>query len=290
MPGLTTRRASKPASPRLLELGSVRPDWCWLALDAAGHVLARHYWWGRAGSPRPIGLNHVSSEHAAAAELIIHARGHLDLEQAWCVITAAIEQGEDPSAVQAGLVALVLESGFRFEVARVTVEWTNGAALPPRSGRLVFRPARSLDDELLVALFAAVADDSLDHGMVADRARLGAQEEARRRLDTVRSYRGERDWFSVAFTAAGEPVGYTVPGLADDVPMVGEIGVAATHRGHRYVDDLLSFTTAVLAASGAEAIVGDTDRANTPMRAAFARAGYREFAWRDDYRWRRLED
>ncbi|MGO8877631.1 MAG: hypothetical protein ACLQNG_17945 [Acidimicrobiales bacterium] len=41
------------------------------------------------------------------------------------------------------------------------------------------------------------------------------------------------------------------------------------------------------AGGGADRIVADADRANTPMRAAFRRAGYREFRGRDDYLWRR---
>jgi RimJ/RimL family protein N-acetyltransferase len=273
---------------RSLELGSVRPEWCWLALDGAGHVLARQYWWGRPGDSLPIGLDQVSFErHDAAADLVAHARDHLELEQAVCVVTAPVELGDDPGAAQPGLTALLDAAGFVFEVARVSVRWTTGVPVPVDCGRLVFRPARVLDDGLLVSLFAAVADGSLDHGMVTDRASLGAEEEARRRLGRVRSYRSGQDWFSVGFDPGGEPVGYAVPGLVDDVAMVGEIGVAAAHRGHRYVDDLLAFTTGLLAASGAERIVGDTDRANTPMRAAFGRAGYREVRWRDDYRWRR---
>ncbi|MGH9299653.1 MAG: GNAT family N-acetyltransferase, partial [Acidimicrobiales bacterium] len=74
---------------------------------------------------------------------------------------------------------------------------------------------------------------------------------------------------------------------ADGTPMVAEIGVVASQRGHRYVDDLLAWATQLLARWGAERIIADTDRANTPMRAAFKRSGYRELRWRDDYRWQR---
>jgi RimJ/RimL family protein N-acetyltransferase len=73
------------------------------------------------------------------------------------------------------------------------------------------------------------------------------------------------------------------------VPIIAEIGVAVAHRGHGYVSELLSWATRCLVASGATRIVADTDRANTPMRAAFTRGGYREFRLRDDYLWERLE-
>ena len=62
--------------------------------------------------------------------------------------------------------------------------------------------------------------------------------------------------------------------------------MAAAYRGHGYSDDLLAHGTRVLADAGAPQIRGDTDLANTPMRAAFRRAGYVEFARRFDYSWR----
>lgn len=273
---------------RYLQSGMVRPEWCWLARDPAGHILARHYWWGRVGSTQPFGLDHVSAEdHDAAIALIVHARDRLDVDEALCEVTAPIDHGDDPSQVHAGLAAVLQDSGFGFEVARVTVEWTVGTSISPDPGRLVLRPAYSLDDSLLVSPFRAVADGSLDHGMVADRARLGAAQEASERLASVRSYPGQPDWFAVAFDGHDQTVGYVVPGLAGAAPIIGEIGVAAPHRGHGYVKDLLSWATRRLTAYGATRIVADTDRANTPMRAAFMRGGYREFRWRDDYQWRR---
>jgi RimJ/RimL family protein N-acetyltransferase len=66
-----------------------------------------------------------------------------------------------------------------------------------------------------------------------------------------------------------------------------ELGVAATHRGSGYAGELLAHGTMALAEAGAARVRSDTDVANTPMRAAFARAGYREFARSFDYHWRR---
>jgi RimJ/RimL family protein N-acetyltransferase len=273
---------------RSLATGSVLPQWCWLAWDEPGRIAARHNWWGRTGSPLPMGVDLLSAEdHDAAVALILYARDHLNVQEARSEITAPIERGDNPSEILASLVAVLDDSGFSFEVARVTVQWT-GRTLPrTASHRLTFVPARQLDDDVLIALFVAVSTDSLDNAMIVDRARLGADEEAGRRLEAVRSYRGEPDWFSVGFTAEDEAVGYVVPGLAGDLPIIGEVGVAVEHRGQGYVDDLLSWGTDVLVAAGAERIAADTDRVNTPMRAAFHRAGYRESHWRDDYRWRR---
>lgn len=267
-----------------LQVGTTRAEWCWLALDLTGQILARHYWWGLPNAARPMGIELVSVEdHAAAVGLFRHAQDGLDVEDAWCCVTAPVEEGDDPSVARAPLVAVLAECRFGFEVSRVSIEWSAGTEIQPDSGRLVFRPARSLTDDVLVALFSAVADGSLDHGMITDRARHGAEGEARQRLARARSYRAEPDWFHVAFTPTGEPAGYVMPGLADETPMIAEVGVAASHRGNGYVDDLLAWATRLLATGGARRIIADTDRANAPMRAAFKRAGYREFRWRDDY-------
>ena len=273
---------------RSLAVGSVRPEWCWLARDASGAIAARHNWWARSGSPLPMGLDLVSAEdHEAAVALVVYARDQLGVLEARSEITVPTHRGDDPSAIRAPLVAVLEDTGFEFQVARVTVEWRCSSPLRTGPHGLTFRPARDLGDDQLLSLFVAVGADSLDHGMVADRARLGADGEARQRLAAVRSHAGEPDWFSVGFTAQGEPVGYVVPGLSGGVPIVGEIGVAIAHRGRGYVDDLLAWATGVLMTSGAERIVADTDRANGPMRAAFRRADYQEIRWRDDYAWRR---
>jgi hypothetical protein len=230
-----------------------------------------------------------AEDHDAAVALVVYARELLGVLQARSEITVPTHRGDDPSAIHGPLVAVLEEAGFQFQVARVTVEWRCSSTLRTDPHRLTFRPARDLGDDELLSLFVAVGAGSLDHGMVADRARLGPDGEARQRLEAVRSYAGEPEWFSVGFTAQGEPVGYVVPGLAGGVPIVGEIGVAIAHRGHGYVADLLAWATGVLRTFGAERIVADTDRANRPMRAAFRRADYREIRWRDDYAWRRAQ-
>jgi RimJ/RimL family protein N-acetyltransferase len=273
---------------RFLEAGSVQPGWCWTATGAGGAVLARHYWWGRPGSGTPIIVTSVSTEDpGAAAGLLVHARDQLGVTEARCEVVVPREQADDPSAARPGLVAVLTRTGFGLLVRRVRVEWTPASGAPPPGGRLVMRPAREFGEQALLTLFRAVGDGSLDHGMTSGRARLGEAAEARERLAAVRAFPAEPGWFTVGLTAGGDLAGYVAPGYAGAMPVVAEIGVAAAHRGHHYVDDLLAHATRVLAAAGPDRIRADTDLANRPMRAAFARAGYQEFAWRDDYAWRR---
>jgi RimJ/RimL family protein N-acetyltransferase len=65
---------------------------------------------------------------------------------------------------------------------------------------------------------------------------------------------------------------------------LGYVGVVPEQRGHRYVDDLLARGTATLRRDAPDVGVrADTDLANAPMAAAFARAGYTRFATRREF-------
>jgi RimJ/RimL family protein N-acetyltransferase len=70
-----------------------------------------------------------------------------------------------------------------------------------------------------------------------------------------------------------------------DRAVLAEIGVVESQRGRRHVDDLLAYGTAVVVDAGITTLAADTDAGNRAMRAAFARAGYVEFASRRDLRW-----
>ncbi len=71
-----------------------------------------------------------------------------------------------------------------------------------------------------------------------------------------------------------------MPSANSGGPVVGFLGVLPSHRGHGYVDDLLAEITADLADMDAQRITADTDATNTPMAAAFDRAGYHRFGIR----------
>jgi GNAT superfamily N-acetyltransferase len=57
-------------------------------------------------------------------------------------------------------------------------------------------------------------------------------------------------------------------------PVIGYIAVVPERRGHGYAYDLLAEATHFLVTEGADRIVAGTDVTNTPMAAAFTKAGY----------------
>lgn len=85
---------------------------------------------------------------------------------------------------------------------------------------------------------------------------------------------GKRVWWRLAYTVDGELVGLTVPGRNYGGPTIGIVAVVPERRGHGYAYDLLVEATHLLVAEGATEITAETDTANTPMAATFARAGY----------------
>jgi RimJ/RimL family protein N-acetyltransferase len=85
---------------------------------------------------------------------------------------------------------------------------------------------------------------------------------------------GERDWWRIATTPDGEPVGFIVPSATPYARNVGYLGVLPARRGRGLVDDLLTEVTRIHAGAGAQRITATTDVSNAPMAAAFDRAGY----------------
>jgi ribosomal protein S18 acetylase RimI-like enzyme len=280
---LATRLAQDVAA------GTVRPEWCWLAVDG-DRVVARHHWWGPAGAVAPIVLVPVDAQgddEDAAVALVAHARDSLQVRDAWAEITIPGSDG-DPWRDRPERVRLLERAGFVFSVDRVRVEWTGAdREVAPPSSRLALAAADTLTEDDLVELFAAVADESLDHGMHTERAVLGRTEEARRRVEFLRGYPGIDGRMYVATDSGGSLVGYVAAADHDGTGVIAEIGVAAASRGQRYVDDLLATGLKALTAAGVARVVADTDLANVPMRQAFERAGFREFARRWDWGWRR---
>lgn len=267
-----------------LRAGATRADWLWRA-DEGDELLAAALWWSAGGGAVPEMVDVLGGESAATiAGLLEHSRGVVGAQTALCSvqIDGRVAHLEDARPV---LAEGLWSAGFSPEVERVRVEWTANSALPP-APELAMRAAVTVDETDLIDLFAAVSDGSLDHAMIVQRERVGRRAEAQLRLQAARGADSEPDWFTVGVDPAGALVGYVVPALVNgDRPVIAELGVAAAQRGHRYGDALLAHATRLLAGSGAPQVRADTDLGNAPMRAAFLRAGYVEFARRFDYTW-----
>jgi ribosomal protein S18 acetylase RimI-like enzyme len=162
-------------------------------------------------------------------------------------------------------------AGLRFLVERVELRWPTepGAALPPRPGRLTFRPVG--DDAEVLAVVRGTLEGTLDAHARRDVARAGVESAARA---IVEELPGPRSLVRLAYDPTGSCVGITVPGLRPWGPDISYVGVLPEHRANGYADELLLEASHLLVEGGATEIVAATDVGNTPMAAAFARCGY----------------
>jgi RimJ/RimL family protein N-acetyltransferase len=249
--------------------GRYRPEWSWVALRD-GTVVARAAWWAGPKDAQPLALDWFDfTDPDAAVELLrtapLRAEYSLMLPPDW----------RDTPAVRAAAdarIAAATAAGLSPLVERYRYRWTPECGIPDRPGRLEFRP--DPDDDAFLDVFRRIHRDSLDAHTRRTIANSGHEAAAREELDFLRWLPSPRDWWLLAYTPAGELVGFTVPARNFNHPVIGYVGVVPEQRGNGYAYDLLVEATHRLAAEGVDRIVAATDVTNTPMAAAFARAGY----------------
>ncbi|HEY4019790.1 MAG TPA: GNAT family N-acetyltransferase [Pseudonocardiaceae bacterium] len=246
-----------------------RPEWSWIALRE-GTVVARAAWWGGPEDTEPVALDWFDfTDFDAAVHLLRTAPLHTeyvlrlppDFAQRPDVKAEATRRVE--AARAAGLVPLV--NRFRYR-------WTPESGLPDRSGRLVFRPEP--DDSVILAALRDIAHDSLDAHMVRTIAEHGIDAAAKEDLEILQWLPGPREWWRLAYTEAGELVGFVAPSRNYADPIIAFVGVVPAQRGHGYAYDLLVEGTHLLVEQGVDRIVASTDVTNKPMAAHFAKVGY----------------
>lgn len=274
-----------------LTAGRRRPEWLWLALRG-DRVVARAGWWSRPGD-----------EHALLMD-IFDIDGDVDdgvrlLEAA---LPAVVPAGATPpefglflpadwrdhqdtrQAVNDRMGALE-RVGAKLFVERLRLEWRPGTPIPALSGRLVFRPVRNPGE--LIELMALVLDGTLDAHSREDLTRMTARQAAQEQYhNELARYASPHDWWRIATLPDGEPVGFVIPAHNGYNPIIAYLAVVPAHRGHGYIHDILAMGTSLLAAQNVPRIRAATDVGNTPMAAAFARAGYVTIQRQIDMTWR----
>lgn len=258
--------------------GEYRPEWTWLAL-AGDEPVARAVWWGWPDAPAPtlmesLDLPDTPDQVEVGAALVAAGMAALVPPDGERLVTLPAPRGwrDDPGPTTARVAALE-RAGLTLLVERYTFWWNEGDPVPPPSTRLVHRPVEPAE---LVDVVTRCDVGTLDAHSRRSIARIGARATAQAEVEEMLQFPGPVDWWRLGHTPAGELVGFVLPTVNANNHNVGFLGVVPEQRGHGYVDDLLGECTRLLVEQGAVRIVGGTDLTNTPMAAAFRRAGYTE--------------
>ena len=265
-----------------------RPEHTWVALRD-GAVVARAAWWTGPDDELPEALDWLEAAPgpdqvelgtlllSAAHQVLRNADGerpdyHLLLPPDW-------QARPDVVAAADFRIAAAANAGLQLFVERLSYRYLPKAdGLPPRSERLVFRPAD--DADMLLAL-RSVLDGTLDAYSRRDIATHGSDEAAAIQMRELHWFPSPRDWWQLAYDASDRLVGLIIPARNYALPTIGYVGVVPEQRGHGYVNDLLAEMAWRLdELAPGEEIGADTDVGNEPMARAFARAGFRNVAAR----------
>jgi RimJ/RimL family protein N-acetyltransferase len=267
-----------------------RPEWLWLALRG-DRVVARAGWWSRPGDAHPLIMDILDVESAAdglalleTALAVVVPEGTPPPEYSRFLPPDWRERDDLRRAAESRF-ALLEQTGARLFVERLRLEWLPGTQIREPDDRLEFRAPR--DPGELIGLMEQVLDGTLDAYSRDDLTRMTASEAAAQQYrEELERYGSPRDWWRIAaLPGGGEPVGFVIPAHNGYNPIIAYIAVSPAHRGHGYIDQILAAGTRVLAGQDVPRIRASTDVGNTPMAAAFARAGYRAFEHEVNYTW-----
>ena len=276
--------------------GSMRPEWCFVAQEEEeDRPLGRVAFWTLPGMEEPFALvlldvPWVGDYMGVGAPLLEDA-----LEEARVLGAKEIEHVLDAPPMRPQFqhrpeerVELLRSVGFAFRRETVRFELQGGDP-NVELGRLSFRTLEEVGNEAFVDAMRKVSEGTLDREIREERERLGPREAAREFFEDARRVKHEPSWWRLAYNRPrGELIGLVMPAQPPTFLTIFYVGVVPEMRGRGYVDDLLATGTATLleARAGdveARTLRADTDVANTPMAAAFERAGWRRFAGRREY-------
>lgn len=265
-----------------LALHRHRLEWTWVA-EERGRLIAFALWWGLPESRQPTVLSRlwvsaeVTNPSALSGALLGAALQQLRQDGLTSVPEVELDVSGDWQGDAATRAAVEWRQAASRSIGvtewneRRQQEWTRDRPVPLGSRRL--RYSSGSNEDFLHA-FRRVVVGSSDVLTRQTLAELGPNGQAQDDLDFYQSLPGDRDLWRIATDQDGAVVGFAIPSRSAYDASVSYLGVTPEHRGRRYVDDLLAEITRIHAESGAARITGTTDSTNTPMLAAFVRAGY----------------
>ncbi|MBD0356818.1 MAG: GNAT family N-acetyltransferase [Rubrobacter sp.] len=275
--------------------GSMRPEWCFVALEEEDRSLGRVALWTLPGMEEPFALvlldvpwedHYMGVGTRLLGDVLSEARrlGAKEIEHVLDAPPMRPQFQHHPEK----RVELLESVGFDFRRETGRFEWRGGEP-NEQPERLSFRTLEEVGDEAFVEAMRRVSEGTLDREIREERERLGPLQAAREFFEDAKRVKHDPSWWRLAYSGPeGELVGLVMPAEPPAFLTIFYVGVVQEMRGRGYVDDLLAAGTAtLLAAQGRggdeKPLRADTDVANVPMAAAFERVGWARFAGRREY-------
>lgn len=289
--GDAQRNADTAASlERLLNVGCVKPEWCFLA-ESSGCVTGSIVLWTRPGHDTPTDFVLLDTDWERTPEtgqaLLDHAlavAGGLGADTLGHVVDS-IPKGT-ATQLQTHLEIrheLLTRNGFTLTRDGRRWEWRAGHPIPEPDDRLTWRSLTELGKEPFLALLTELLADTQDSLLQADVEKLGLRGAAEELWKDSLDMDHQDAWLELGFDADGTAAAVSLPARNPTVAVIGFVGVSPRHRGKGYGASVVVRGTRILAAAGAEVIRGDCDTANMAMVRGFERSGYSNFANRKEY-------
>jgi len=276
----------------MFAVGSMRPEWCFVAQEEGDRPLGRVAFWTLPGMVEPFALVLLDvpwdDDYVGTRLLggVLDEARRLGAEEIEHVLDAPPMRPQFQHHPERR-VDLLEGVGFAFRRETGRFEW-RGEEPPVVSDRLSLRSLEEVGDEAFVDAMREVSGGTLDREILEERERLGPQGAACEFFRDAKRVKHDPSWWRLAYTPDGELVGLVMPVEPPGFLTVFYVGVVPEMRGRRYVDDLLAAGTGTLLGARAEGgtekpLRADTGVANTHMAAAFERAGWARFAGRREY-------
>jgi len=280
---------------QMLQQGSIRLEWCFVAEEAKQIIGTLAYWaLPTTGKPTDVVLLAVPWERAdflsvgtqLLEDTLQKTRQMYPIEKIGHVLDQPPMKPQWQFFPEQRLT-LLQHMGFQIVRNALRFEWKaesqlQGIGTTTVPQRLVFRSLYELDADTFIAAIEQVSAQTFDQWMQQDRELCGPKQQARDLFEDLQRMEYDPVWWQLAYTPQNELVGLVMPTKNPSMAVIGYIGIVPGFRGKGYVNDLLASGTASLYYAGFTTIRADTDVSNFPMASAFRRAGYHQFATRYD--------
>lgn len=280
---------------KMFTQGAMRQDWCFV-LEVQGKIAGRLAFWTLPGSKQATDL--VLWELPWKETECLSLGSHF-LREVFTLMAGNLSESlgyvlDSPSSSPHWQTdhqerRNVLEAlGFRISRETNRFEWhapIEAAILPSNETHdpIVYRNLSDVGEAAFVDAIMRVSQFTHDQQITEKRLEKGPLAQAQEMFQDLQQIKYEPEWWQLAYTAKNELIGFLMPTVSPTFATIGYIGVLPEQRGHGYIDQLLKRATDVLVQAGETYIRADTDVKNTPMAKAFLRAGYQQFASRQEF-------